>query len=81
MRKVVLGETKLLDSFGEWRGFGIASFVDSANHAHQRIKRDASDESSVFDDYGYGYSTRPDPLRHSGESLCLGLPTIFFFFF
>lgn len=53
--------------FGEWRGFGIASFVDSVNHVHQRTKRDVSDETNAFDDYGYGFSARPDPLRHSGK--------------
>ncbi|CAG9537324.1 unnamed protein product [Cercopithifilaria johnstoni] len=60
------GERKLLENFGEWRGFGIASFVDGGNHIHQRIKRDVPDEANVFDDYGYGFSARPDPLRHSG---------------
>uniref|UniRef100_A0A0R3RY81 TGF_BETA_2 domain-containing protein n=1 Tax=Elaeophora elaphi TaxID=1147741 RepID=A0A0R3RY81_9BILA len=61
------GERKLLEKFGEWRGFGIASFMDGVNHIHQRIKRDVPDENNAFDDYGYGFSTRPDPLRHSGR--------------
>ncbi|VDP12398.1 unnamed protein product [Onchocerca flexuosa] len=56
------GERKLLENFGEWRGFGIASFVDGVNHIHQRIKRDVPDETNEFDDYGYGFSARPDPL-------------------
>ncbi|KAL3984696.1 Transforming growth factor beta like domain family protein [Acanthocheilonema viteae] len=62
------GERKLLENFGEWRGFGIASFVDGGNHIHQRNKRDVSDETNAFDDYGYGYSARPDPLRHSASN-------------
>lgn len=64
---IISGERKLLENFGEWRGFGIASFVDGVNYIHQRIKRDASDETNAFDDYGYGFSARPDPLRHSGR--------------
>lgn len=56
-----------MENFGEWRGFGIASFVDGGNHIHQRIKRDVSDETNAFDDYIYGFSAKHDPLRHSGR--------------
>uniref|UniRef100_A0A915PPJ5 TGF-beta family profile domain-containing protein n=1 Tax=Setaria digitata TaxID=48799 RepID=A0A915PPJ5_9BILA len=64
----VHGERRSLEYFGEWRGFGIASFVDGINHIHQRTKRDTSNEPNVFDDYGYGFSARPDPLRHSASN-------------
>ncbi|VDN33465.1 unnamed protein product [Gongylonema pulchrum] len=62
------GEHRLFDSFGEWRSFGIASFVDTVSYPHQRTKRDASGDGGAFEDYGYGFSARPDPLRHSASN-------------
>ncbi|VDN06509.1 unnamed protein product [Thelazia callipaeda] len=61
------GDRRFLDSFGEWRGFGIASFVDVSNHLHQRVKRGIPDENA-FENYGYGFSAKPDPLRHSASN-------------
>lgn len=57
-----------MDSYGVWHSFAIASFVDKNGHGRDRVKRDASSEASTaFDDYAYGFSARPDPLRQSGE--------------
>uniref|UniRef100_F1L7E3 TGF-beta family profile domain-containing protein n=1 Tax=Ascaris suum TaxID=6253 RepID=F1L7E3_ASCSU len=60
------GEKRSLDSYGVWHSFAIASFVDKNGHGRDRVKRDASSEASTaFDDYAYGFSARPDPLRQS----------------
>uniref|UniRef100_A0A9J2PSN0 TGF-beta family profile domain-containing protein n=1 Tax=Ascaris lumbricoides TaxID=6252 RepID=A0A9J2PSN0_ASCLU len=60
------GFKRSLDSYGVWHSFAIASFVDKNGHGRDRVKRDASSEASTaFDDYAYGFSARPDPLRQS----------------
>uniref|UniRef100_A0A183UGW9 TGF_BETA_2 domain-containing protein n=1 Tax=Toxocara canis TaxID=6265 RepID=A0A183UGW9_TOXCA len=60
------GEKRSLDSYGVWRSFAIASFMERNGQARDRVKRDASAEgASAFDDYSYGFSARPDPLRQS----------------
>lgn len=60
------GVRRSLDSYGTWHSFGIASFVDGLRSNRIRIKREAiEDDSTAFTSYNYGFSTRPDPLRHS----------------
>ncbi|MFH4977346.1 hypothetical protein AB6A40_004055 [Gnathostoma spinigerum] len=59
------GRQKSLNEYGTWHGFAVASFAEENVRSMRRPKRNANENVSAFSDYGYGFSSRPDPLRQS----------------